>query len=573
LPAFRDVLETLASVFRERRDAVDLQAKGVAAALTGIAAGDPAEAGPLGPEPLAEARRQSEQSFDRRHGGFGDAPKFPHPMDLARLLRHAADSARTGPVDEVALDMALRSLHHMAEGGIHDHVGGGFFRYCVDEAWEIPHFEKMLYDNALLLPCYVEAWQITGFAPFARVAREVADWLLTEMRAPAGGFYGSLDADTAGEEGGYYLWTPAEIKAAVGEAEAAAWGARFGLAGPANFEGRWHLRAVAEEGQVAAALGLAPDALGALLTAARAGLGTHRARRQRPGRDEKVLTGWNGLTASALARAGAALDEPDLIDAAWRCLDFLHGALWREGRLYATHQAGGARFPAYVDDYAFCLAGLLDGLAARWHAGGIAFAVALAEGLLTHFEDPERGGLFFTAHDHERLPQRSRVFADDATPSGNGVAALALGRLGHLLGEPRYLAAAERIVRAAWPSILQSPAAHNACLAALAELRDPPELLILRGTGAELLRWQRHAQAAFAPHRLVFAIPWQAADAPPAFGPQRAEGATVAYLCTGTQCQAPLDDFAALCAALAPGEIPRPDPQASGGGGGDEDKI
>jgi uncharacterized protein YyaL (SSP411 family) len=491
---------------------------------------------------LESAREHAARTFDHRLGGFGRAPKFPHPGSLERLLRDFDRSERS---DEHARHMAVFTLSRMASGGIYDHLGGGFCRYSTDNHWMIPHFEKMLYDNGPLLGLYAQAWQIEHHELFANVVTETAAWVAREMTAPEGAFYSSLDADSEGHEGRFYAWDRATVEKILG-ADYDIFARRFGLNKEANFEGRWHLRIAAEYHEIANVTGDAAEAIAARINAARARLFAYRETRVRPGRDDKVLTSWNALMIKGLALAGLVFDESAYIDAAVRAVDFIRRELWRDGRLLATCKNGKAHLDAYLDDYAFLIDALLHVLSARWRTADLEFATELANTLLAQFEDAENGGFFFTAHDHEPLIQRTKSFTDDAMPAGNGIAAWSLGRLGHLLGDMRFLEASERTLRAAWSSIEQAPAAHDALLLALEEYLDAPTLIILRGDEHELCKWRKRIDADYAPTRMVFSIPPSAANLPGLLQHHKAGGSISAYVCRGHHCLAPITDLTQL---------------------------
>jgi uncharacterized protein YyaL (SSP411 family) len=518
--------------------------------------------------PLVHARQVLAKSFDARHGGFGRAPKFPQPASVERCLRQWYGTSRGPEPDLQALYMATLTLTRMAEGGLYDQVGGGFCRYSTDESWMIPHFEKMLYDNGQLLTLYARAYLATGEPLFGRVAGETADWLLRDMRGPHGAFYASLDADSEGHEGRFYVWTRDEVQALLKPEQYSLIARRFGLDREPNFEGRWHLHAyeplehpqgAGAAGANASAAGAPPgagDAAGAAsplsaLDAARATLLAARNRRVWPARDEKILTSWNALTIKGLAVAGRALRRPELTDAAGAAVDFIRHALWRDGRLLATTKDGRAHLPAYLDDYAFLADALLELLQSRWRSSDLAFATQLVDVLLTQFEDLDGGGFYFTAADHEKLIHRSKTFGDDSLPSGNAVAACVLTRMGYLLGEPRLLEAAERTLEAGQPAMLEYPQAHMSLLNALEESLASTEIVVIRGPAADALHWSRQLHALYAPSRMIFAIPGDAPDLPPALAEKRATGTTTAYVCTGMTCSAPLTDLGLLARWLA----------------------
>ena len=381
------------------------------------------------------------------------------------------------------------------------------------------------------------------------------------MQAPEGGFYAALDADSEGEEGRFYLWTPDAARAVLDEDEFGAVAASFGLDRPPNFEGKeWHLHTFVERAALAAKLGVDEAAAVERLDRARAKLFEARAPRVRPGLDDKVLTSWNALMVSGLAEAGESLGEHDFVGAAARAFDFLRANAWVDGRLYAAWKGGRARFPAYLDDHAFVLEAALRLLQSSWRADWLDFATEIADALLERFEDRERGGFWFTAHDHEALMHRSRSFSDDSVPAGNGVAATWLGRLGHLLGETRYLEAAERTLAAGWVGLFEMPHAHGAMLTALEEYLEPLQTIVLRGRGASLERWRLRCAAPYAPRRYVVAVPDDAEGLPgmlEARTPHPA-GDTIAYVCEGHRCDAPITTFADLEAALRPLEAAPP---------------
>jgi len=550
MPAFRDVLERVAEYFRQNPEEVRRQGRQLADIFPRLEP-EPAEGIVLDDTPLAKARESLAERFDERYGGFGAAPKFPHPPSLERLLRHWRASAGDDEPDVQALYMAALTLTRMAEGGVFDQLGGGFCRYSVDAQWLIPHFEKMLYDNGPLLALYAELGLAGGDAEMSRVAGETADWMVREMRAPGGGFYSSLDADSEGEEGRYYVWTPETARAAVGDEDFPLVAAHFGLDEAPNFEGRWHLYVRRPVERLAGERGEDADALRRRIDRAREAMLSARERRVRPGRDEKILTSWNALAIRGLAVAGRALQRDELIDAAAEATAFLRRELWRDGRLLAAYKDGRARFPAYLDDHALLADALLELAQARWDADHLRFAIELAELLLAHFEDADNGGFFFTADDHEALLHRSKPLADEAIPSGNGIAARALLRLGFLLGDDRYVTAAERTLRAAWQAMTEYPHGHVSLITALEEYLQPPEMVILRGDPAEIGRWAHDAAGIYAPRRLVFAIPAAEQGLPGHLALREpAEDGPVAYVCEGTRCSLPVTTWPALAALL-----------------------
>ena len=549
LPAFKDILQRVAAYYRDHSAELRKQNEALMAAFASLT---PPPAGPdseLTDAPLAACRAQLARSFDPRNGGFGGAPKFPHADMIEWLLRHWRASAQAPEPDLQALHMATLTLRRMAEGGINDQLGGGFCRYSVDEYWMIPHFEKMLYDNGALLAAYAHAVHV-GDALYGRVAHETADWVLREMQSPQGGYYSSLDADSEGHEGRFYVWDREEVRAALTAPEFAVFAPRFGLERPANFEGRWNLFVAASPEDIARQVKRTPEDFKALIATARAKLLAVRATRVRPARDDKILTSWNALMLRGMAIAARALGREELAASATRALDFIRATLWRDGRLLATAMEGRAHLNAYLDDYVYLADAILELQQVRFRADELSFAQQLLDVVLQRFADDAAGGFYFTSNDHETLIHRSKVFGDDATPAGNGIAASVLLRLGHLLAEPRYLAAAERTLRAAWPVITQYPAGHVSLLGALEELLTPPEIVVLRGEARTIEGWRVALAKTYAPHRIVLAIPADAGDLPPALADKTPRAGPVAYLCRGSTCSAPIDSLDALSEQL-----------------------
>ncbi len=552
MPAFSHVLNRVLEYYRDHLDELRDQGKSLVRVLKEMVPPPVAADEPLNAAPLAAARGDMAASFDREYGGFGGAPKFPHPNALERLLRDWHASSAGDSPDLHALYMATLTLRRMGEGGLNDQLGGGFCRYSVDEFWMIPHFEKMLYDNASLLAVYAQAAIATGDAFYARVAAATAQWALLEMRAPQGAFYSSLDADSEGHEGKFYVWDVQQVRELLPAAQFAPFAARYGLDREPNFEGRWHLHAWRALDEIARDLGRSEAQIGADIDAARATLLAARSARVRPGRDDKVLVSWNALLIRGLAIAARALGREELAAAATAALDFIRRTMWRDGRLLATALGEEAHLGAYLDDYAYLLDGILELQQVRVRSDELHFACELAQVMMDRFHDAQLGGFFFTADDHEQLIHRSKVFADDATPSGNAIAALALQRLGHLLGRTEWLAAAEGTVRAAWRALVQRPQAHVAMLAALEELLHPPQIVIIRGAAAQIQEWRSQLARWYAPRRMVLAVPADIADLPAALADKPARGEAVAYVCEGSVCGAPVSTLAELIVSLRP---------------------
>jgi len=534
LPSFSDLLGRVAQGYIQNRAAIDAQNLKLQAALASTLPIPSAAVADFDPEPLAAAREALGRSFDPDYGGFGAAPKFPHAGELAFLLRrYALDQ------DDEAREMALTSLACMARGGIHDQLGGGFCRYSVDARWEIPHFEKMLYDNGPLLGLYADAWAISGEPLFRAAAEGIASWVLREMQSPEGGYYSSLDADSEGEEGKFYVWSRDEVERLLNAEELGVAAPHWGLTGPPNFENsHWHLR-------VASAL---PSEQQALLESARKKLFQARESRPHPGRDEKILTSWNALMIEGMAHAARVFDRPEWLASARRALDFLRNTLWSHvsgrSRLLATYKDGRSHLDAYLDDHAFLIKALIEMLQADFRSEDLAFAQELAQSLLDDFADQEAGGFFFTRHDHQSLIHRPKPGHDNATPSGNGVAALALQRLAMLVGSSNFGAACEATLRL-FRAQMQEGGGNASLLHALEEHLQPPRLIILRGPVAELRDWQKKLDSAYMPQTLTLPLSGNPIGLPGALAKPPSD-AVNAWVCSGVTCLAPIADWGEL---------------------------
>ncbi len=409
-------------------------------------------AGEVAPAVLTHALAAYMERFDPEYGGFGAAPKFPTPQHLLFLLRY-----NTVHDQPEALNMVTTTLDAMAAGGIYDHFGYGFSRYATDRYWRVPHFEKMLYDNALLILVYLEAFQATGMDRYQRIAREIITYVLRDMTATDGGFFSAEDADSEGEEGRFYTWTPAEIEAAVGQQDSKKICERFNITPSGHLDGRSipHLSTAAD-------LDLADQDWPRI----RAALFAHRARRVRPLRDDKILTGWNGLMIAALAKAAWVLNEPSYLQQATRAWHFIRDNLIRaDGRLLARYRAGEAAYPAYLDDYAYLIWGLLELFASGNDPDDLAAAVSLAEKTMNLFTAPA-GGLYFYGKDQESLILRPVHLWDGALPSGNGIMLQNLLRLSQLTARPEWQQAADQLFLVFGPSLSAQPLGHAAALSA-----------------------------------------------------------------------------------------------------------
>ena len=550
IPSFKEVLTRVSAFYRDHQDQLRQQNTSLQQIFRRMQEANTAPATALDSTSLEAAQQALAQGFDARFGGFGRAPKFPRTPALEFLLRRAEDPELDTASRSQARNMLTTTLNGMAAGGIRDQLGGGFCRYSVDAEWNIPHFEKMLYDNGPLLGLYAQAWLLTGDNLYKQVAEGIAAWVTHEMQSPYGGYYASLDADSEGHEGKYYVWDQEQVRALLTHQENTVCAPHYGLDGAPNFEGRWHLCVRRSLAEVATIAGLADAQAVTLLESARAKLLAVRAQRVRPARDDKVLSAWNGLMIAGMSRAGRLLERQDWIDSAGHAAQFIRTRLWREQRLMASWRAERADLPAYLDDYAFLLDGLLQLLQARWDTGWFCWAQALADTLLAQFEDPRHGGFWFTAHDQSTPLQRPKSFGDESMPAGNATAAGALLSLGHLCAEPRYLDAAERALKAALPSANRYPDSHLSTFTALSEALQPPTLIILRGNKTRLTPWLALLDEKPDAHRMVLAIPDDAAGLTGLLAECAPQDQPCAYVCRGTSCSLPVTSLAELSKAL-----------------------
>ncbi|HEY2627519.1 MAG TPA: thioredoxin domain-containing protein [Usitatibacter sp.] len=537
MPGFGDLLERVRAFYDENPDDIRETGAQLREALSRTSPRTGAAVAQFTGEPLDEAAENLARALDPVHGGFTGAPKFPHPDTIELLLRRYAALG-----EKPALDAAVFTLRKMAEGGIYDHLGGGFARYSVDERWAIPHFEKMLYDNGWLLRLYVDAWTLTRDPLFARVCEETCAWVMREMQSPEGGYYSSLDADSEGEEGRYYVWSVEEIRAHLTPEEFAIAVPAFGLDGPPNFENHaWHL---------VAARPVEDPAQRKLLDSARAKLFKLRETRVRPGRDDKVLTSWNALMVRGMAHAGRVFGRQDWLESARASLAFIRRDLWKDGRLLATAKDGRAHLDAYLDDHAYLLAALLEMLEADFDPADLAWASEIGRLLMEEFRDPVEGGFFFTSHDHEELIHRPKPGPDNATPSGNGVAAWALNRLAFLTGDLTLTEASSATLALFWRGLERQPMGHGTMLTALEEMLEPPRTLILTGEKASLGPWRAMLAREYLPTTMVLAVGVDTSTLPAPLA-KPASHEPVAWLCKGATCLPPIASVARLHDELA----------------------
>ncbi len=522
MPSWPMVLDAISEAWRERPETVRDQGTRMAEAIMSNATLEREPQAGVAQSVISDAVTALASGFDRGHAGWGGAPKFPPHATLEFLL------AAGEP------ELALETLRAMAAGGIYDQVGGGFARYAVDRTWTVPHFEKMLYDNALLARAYLHAWQVTGESRFAEVCCETLDWALREMRGEEGGFCAALDADSEGVEGKFYVWTPDELRATLGELADQAM-AYFAVRPGGNFE---HGASVLE------ARGPRPDRLPEI----RCKLFGARALRVRPGLDDKRLTAWNALMISALADAGAVFERDDYVQAARACAAFVLGELRDDhGRLLRTWKDGrAAAIQGYLEDHAYLLQALLVLYEATFEERWYAEAVAVAEAMIERFGDPERGGFFTTAEDQPHLVTRRKDLEDAPTPSGNSAAALGLLRLARLSGSPDYERQAAGVLALHAPVAARHPGAFGQLLQALDLYMSPSREVAVVGEGplTQVLR------SRYRPHQVLAGGDGGASVVPLLADRTSVDGKQAAYVCERFTCQLPVTDVEALVALL-----------------------
>ena len=550
-PGFKQLLLALADAWDNRRQEVLNVANNAAEQVRFVMRLQPGEGG-LSADLGRNAVRVLAGAFDARHGGFGSAPKFPHPMDLRLLLRAWR---RYG--DDQALHMVHFSLTKMAQGGIYDHLGGGFARYSTDERWLVPHFEKMLYDNALLTAAYLEAYQASGDAYFREVAAETLDFVQRDLTSPEGAFWSTLDADSEGVEGKFYVWSRSQVEQILGTELGQVFCSAYDVTERGNWEGHNILHRTGTWEQHAAAFQRTVPELRQQVDEARRNLLAVRNRRVWPERDEKVLTSWNGLMIASFAQAAQALDEPRYAETAARAADFLLARMRTgDGKLLRTWFAGSAaKLNGYLEDYAFLIDGLISLYEAMFAPRWVEAALDLAAVLVAQFWDEGEGGFFYTGRDHEQLLTRSKDTQDNATPSGNAMAATALFRLAALTGREDLRAKAVATLEACQGILAEHPMAAGQMLMALDwHLGPVQEFAIVGEPNAPATRAVlRYIHSAFSPNKVVACkAPHDAAAERviPLLAGKEALGDVTTYLCQNFTCQLPLVGVDAVEKAL-----------------------
>lgn len=561
-PGITDLLERIATLWRDNQNDLLRDAEALTGQLSQIGRNDPGNDTPGEPSAANMDRAYARLAgmFDETYGGFGAAPKFPSPHQMTFLIRYWH---RTGK--DRALTMAEETLGAMRRGGIFDHIGFGFHRYSTDRAWLVPHFEKMLYDQAMLALAYIEAFQATGNDCYASAARDILTYVLRDMTSPSGGFYSAEDADSEGEEGRFYLWDPAEVKSVLGVDDGDMFCRLFNIRDGGNFRDEAtgeksrrsipHLTMVPEDLSVAATFGMAPDDFLQWIERMRNKLFRHREQRIHPMKDDKILTDWNGLMIAAMARAGRALQDDEYTQAAVRAADFVLTHLRDDdGRLLKRYRNGDAAFPAHLDDYAFMIRGLLELYESGFQSRYLREARLLTDQAMARFGDSEGGGFYLTAEDGETLLFRDKPAYDGAIPSGNSIMAMNLIRLYRMLDAPEYLSAAEALFKALAGPVQRGPSAFCQMLQAVGEAASPPETIVIAGVPNR--RDTREMIAAvrkgYHPNRVVLfrpdsedpgdSLPEISELAPRTADQRMVGGKATAYVCRDFTCRPPVTD-------------------------------
>jgi hypothetical protein len=543
-PGFARLLESLAQVWKTRRAELEKERDKIVDSLQQAARLELPE-GTVDKAVLEEAYRNLLQRFDSRHGGFGGAPKFPNSMALAFLLRYYRRMK-----SDAALDMVNVSLTEMARGGIYDQLGGGFHRYSVDERWLVPHFEKMLYDNALLARLYLEAFQATGNSFYKQVAEETLAYVEREMTDPSGGFYSAQDADSEGEEGRFFVWTPQEVEAALGKQDAKLFNEYFDVTPSGNFEGKNILHHRIDTDAFSRSSGMSPERLQEFFKEARRTLFCAREKRVKPARDEKVLAAWNGMMLTAFAEAAFILNNPAFLETARKNAQFLTSQMFVDGRLQRSWKQGRARLNAYLEDYAQVIEGFIALYQAAGEVKWLERALELMQSQIEKFWDLEKGDFYFTSSDHEALLIRQKEYFDNAIPSGNSVTCMNLLRLSEFFGEKKYRQMAERMLRQMSTGLADHASAFGYWLQALDFLLGPVSEIAIVGPAAQRENLVEILRRRFLPNKILGVA--DSVDArlgekiPLLAGKSTIEGKATAYICQHYVCRQPVTNAAEL---------------------------
>ena len=549
MPGFPRVLLGVSQAFRERPEEVEKSVSQILTALQRMS--ESAETSKnFSPEIIGEGADSIARAYDAENGGLGQAPKFPNAGVYELFLRHYSRSK-----NERFLEMAVHTLNKMARGGIYDHLGGGFHRYSVDAKWLVPHFEKMLYDNAQLVRVYAHAYTLSGEPLFRSVVAETTAYLLREMLHPQGGFYSTQDADSEGEEGKFFVWTTEEIGQVLGEEDGEVFCRMYDVGEAGNFEGKSILHPILTVDQASKFFRKEPSEIDALIAGAKQKLFIEREKRVKPFRDEKIITAWNGLMLSGLAEAIKITDNPAAVDAAQRTVEFIFENMFRDGFLLHTYKDDQAKLLGYLDDYAFLAVGLLDLYEALFDRNYLDRAIQLTDIMLREFWDERDGGFFFTGKSHEQLISRAKPIFDASIPSGNAMATQLLLRLHHFTGKDHYRISAEKVLRSYYDAMEGQPFGFAHMLCALDFYLAGAKEIVIIGNPAEAGVKELIAQvnSTYLPNKVVQLATPSAALAsisPLLQGKTQVDGNPTVYVCQNFTCSAPVTNRSELQALL-----------------------
>ncbi len=542
VPGFPKILQGVANAYREKPQDVERSVEQILAALQRMSLSTESQQ-PFSSDIIGQSAEQLAQAYDTDHGGLGKAPKFPNVGVYELFLRHYHHSKGSR-----FLEMVTHTLTKMARGGIYDHLGGGFHRYSVDEKWLVPHFEKMLYDNAQLVRIYAQVYCVTGEPLFKQVVDETINYLMREMLHTGGGFYSTQDADSEGEEGKFFVWTEEEISQILGEEASEIFCRIYDVSEEGNFEEKNILHPILTLEQASKFFRRDLKEIESLVSDAKRKLFQEREKRPKPFRDEKILTSWNGLMLSGFAEAIKISPHPSYLEATNRTVDFIFTKMFRDGHLLHTYKSGTAKILGYLDDYAFLAAGLLDLFEATVNRAHLDRALELAEIMLHEFWDEAGGGIFYTGRSHERLIAQSKPIFDGSIPSGNAVATQVLLRLYHYTGKEDYLKRAERILRAYYNAMENQPFGFAHMLAALDFYLQKPKEVVLVGDKKEpkTLELLTKIHSLYVPNMtLQLASPDDSLEkvSPLLAGKKQFEGKTTVYVCHNFTCSRPVVEW------------------------------
>ena len=545
MPGFPRILQGVAQAYRERPADVEKSVAQILETLHHMAESQPSE-NDFAPGIIAESCEKIARAYDSENGGLGQAPKFPNPGVYELFLRYYSESG-----NERYLTMVAQTLSKMAQGGIYDHVGGGFHRYSVDAKWLVPHFEKMLYDNAQLLRIYSQAYVITREPLYKTVVEESARYLLREMHQPEGGFYSTQDADSEGEEGKFFVWTLAEIDALLSAEDGEVFARMYDVTEEGNFEEKNILHPILTVDQASKFFRKEKSEIEALIARTREKLFTAREKRIKPFRDEKIIAAWNGLLLSGLAEAIKITGASSCLEASRRTVEFIFGRMFRDGYLLHVYKDGQAKLRGYLDDYAFVALGLLDLYEVLLDRSLIDRAMELADIMLREFWDERGGGLFYTGKSHQPLISRAKPVFDASIPSGNAIAAQLLLRLYHLVGAEDYHTRAETILRSYYDAMVSQPFGFAHMLCALDQYLHPAKEIVIVGerSDARTTDLVKEIHSLYLPNKTVQVFaPGESLEkvSPLMVGKQQIDGRPTAYVCQNFTCSAPVTSWAEL---------------------------